>query len=125
MLAHPADGRTYGTASQILSDLGAKTVCLLTNNPDKLEQLQDLGISVAERVPMIPKAWRSQTGMSSPDLRRDMAEVDGYLKAKVERMRHLLDLPLDLASAVIKADVVKGHRTCAAIDDEAIASDEA
>jgi len=53
-LGLPADARHYGTATQILRDLGVGTVRLLTNNPDKSRNLEDYGVPVAERVPLTP-----------------------------------------------------------------------
>ncbi len=51
-LGLPADARHYGTATQVLKDLKVETVRLLTNNPDKVRNLEDFGIEVAERVPL-------------------------------------------------------------------------
>ena len=51
-LGLPADARHYGTATQILRDLGVGSVRLLTNNPDKVSSLEDYGVPVAERVPL-------------------------------------------------------------------------
>jgi 3,4-dihydroxy 2-butanone 4-phosphate synthase/GTP cyclohydrolase II len=51
-LGLPADARHYGTATQILRDLGVGSVRLLTNNPDKVTSLEDYGVPVAERVPL-------------------------------------------------------------------------
>ena len=53
-LGLPADARHYGTATQVLRDLGITTVRLLTNNPDKVSNLEDFGVAVAERVPLSP-----------------------------------------------------------------------
>ncbi|MGZ6744283.1 MAG: bifunctional 3,4-dihydroxy-2-butanone-4-phosphate synthase/GTP cyclohydrolase II [Nocardioides sp.] len=53
-LGLPADARHYGTATQVLRDLGVASVRLLTNNPDKVSNLEDFGIRVAERVPLTP-----------------------------------------------------------------------
>ena len=53
-LGLPADARHYGTATQILRDLGIRSVRLLTNNPDKTSSLEEFGIPVAERVPLTP-----------------------------------------------------------------------
>jgi len=53
-LGLPADARHYGAATQILRDLGVTSVRLLTNNPDKVSNLEDYGIAVAERVPLTP-----------------------------------------------------------------------
>jgi 3,4-dihydroxy 2-butanone 4-phosphate synthase/GTP cyclohydrolase II len=53
-LGLPADARHYGAATQILRDLGVGQVRLLTNNPDKVSNLEDYGIKVTERVPLTP-----------------------------------------------------------------------
>ena len=53
-LGLPADARHYGTATQVLRDLGVEQVRLMTNNPDKISNLEDFGITVAERVPLTP-----------------------------------------------------------------------
>ena len=53
-LGLPADARHYGTATQVLRDLGVESVKLLTNNPDKSRNLEDYGVRVAERVPLTP-----------------------------------------------------------------------
>ena len=53
-LGLPADARHYGTATQVLRDLGVSSVRLMTNNPDKVANLEDFGIHVAARVPLTP-----------------------------------------------------------------------
>ncbi|MDP3893801.1 bifunctional 3,4-dihydroxy-2-butanone-4-phosphate synthase/GTP cyclohydrolase II [Nocardioides sp.] len=53
-LGLPADARHYGTATQILRDLGVGSVRLMTNNPDKTSSLEDFGVPVAERVQLTP-----------------------------------------------------------------------
>ncbi|QDH10947.1 bifunctional 3,4-dihydroxy-2-butanone-4-phosphate synthase/GTP cyclohydrolase II [Nocardioides dongxiaopingii] len=53
-LGLPADARHYGTATQVLKDLKIESVRLLTNNPDKVENLELYGVPVAERVPLTP-----------------------------------------------------------------------
>ena len=74
-LGLPGDDRDYSAAAAILDDLGLRSVRLLTNNPDKIAQLSAHGIDVAERVPL-------SAGTSSFNL--------GYLRAKRDRMGHLL-----------------------------------
>ena len=53
MLGLPGDARDYSIASKIFTSLGIESVSLLTNNPDKVEKLEKLGIKVSERVPVI------------------------------------------------------------------------
>lgn len=81
-LGLPADARHYGTATQILRDLGVDSVRLLTNNPDKTASLTEFGVPVVERVPLEP---------------HPTAHNQAYLKTKRARMGHeYADLP-DLA----------------------------
>ena len=53
MLGLPGDARDYSIASKIFTSIGIERVSLLTNNPDKVEKLEKLGIKVTERVPVI------------------------------------------------------------------------
>ena len=78
-LGLPADARDYGTGAQILSDLGVKSMRLLTNNPAKRAGLDGYGLAIVGRVPLeiTPNA--------------DNLE---YLRTKRDRMGH--DLPLDM-----------------------------
>ena len=77
-LGFPGDSRDYTAAAAILADLGIAEVRLLTNNPDKVAQLEAQGVSVVERVPLV-------VGITS--------ENRGYLRAKRDRMGH--QLPAD------------------------------
>ena len=76
ILGHPADGRNYKIAATMLNDLGIEEVALLTNNPDKVKQLEDHGIIVAKTVPLV-------AGVGQDNLQ--------YLQTKVERMGHIID----------------------------------
>ena len=50
-LGHGEDERDYTVAAQMLRALGVQRIALLSNNPDKAEQLHRLGVTVVERVP--------------------------------------------------------------------------
>ena len=83
-LGLPADARHYGTATQVLRDLGVTDVRLLTNNPDKVSNLEDFGINVSERVPLTPHpndhniayllTKRDRMGHDLPNLVHDHAQ---------------------------------------------------
>lgn len=74
-LGFPEDMRDYKIASEILSRLGVKSVRLMTNNPDKINQLENYGIKVDSRCPIEIKS-------NDTDRR--------YLEIKARRMGHEL-----------------------------------
>jgi GTP cyclohydrolase II len=78
-LGHGEDERDYTVAAQMLRALGVRRVALLSNNPDKAEQLTRLGITVTERVPTAVHLTSSNAG---------------YLAAKASHGAHTLDVPL-------------------------------
>lgn len=51
-LGFTADSRSYKVAAQILKDLHIQTINLLTNNPDKVNQLKHYGINVVKCIPL-------------------------------------------------------------------------
>ena len=53
MLGHPADARDYAIAAEMLEALSVSEVNLLTNNPEKVAQLEQHGIKVVKRTPLI------------------------------------------------------------------------
>lgn len=73
-LGFPADQRNYRIAAAVLEKLKIKSVSLLTNNPDKIEQLQQMGIDV-NRVPLEMK----------PNV-----HDQHYLETKKQKFHHLL-----------------------------------
>ncbi|PHH52389.1 putative GTP cyclohydrolase-2 [Ceratocystis fimbriata CBS 114723] len=87
ILRHPADARSYGLATAMLMDLDQTEVKLLTNNPDKIRAIEgpNREVVVKERVSMVPLSWKGRGGFRSQ-------EVEGYLKTKIEKMGHMLDL---------------------------------
>jgi 3,4-dihydroxy 2-butanone 4-phosphate synthase / GTP cyclohydrolase II len=76
-LGFPIDSREYGIGSQILVDLGITTMRVMTNNPAKYGGLEGYGLEIVERVPL----------RSHPT-----DENIAYLRAKQEKMGHLLEI---------------------------------
>ncbi len=74
-LGFPDDLRDYGIGAQILDDLGVERMELITNNPRKIVGLRSYGLEVVARVPL----------EIAPNGRND-----GYLRAKKEKLGHLL-----------------------------------
>ena len=75
-LGFEADEREYDLAVAVLRDLGLRRVRFLSNNPEKVQAVQDAGITVQERVPCAPTVG-------------DQAAV--YLRTKKEKLGHILE----------------------------------
>jgi GTP cyclohydrolase II len=75
-LGFAADARDYNFPAQILKKLGATRIRLLSNNPEKVRQLESSGIKVVERVPCQPRVSKISRA---------------YLRTKKRKMGHLLD----------------------------------
>ena len=76
-LGLPEDARDYRIAAQILADIGAKKIRLLTNNPKKIGGIQGYGVEVIEHLPVeiVPNKVNRN-----------------YLRVKKEKMGHLLTI---------------------------------
>jgi GTP cyclohydrolase II len=75
-LGFAADARDYEFSAQILKQLGAKKIRLLSNNPEKVRQLEKSGIRVVERIPCQPRVSKISRS---------------YLQTKKSKMGHLLE----------------------------------
>lgn len=75
-LGFAADARDYDFSARILKKLGATRIRLLSNNPEKVRQLEQSGIRVAQRVPCQPRVSKVSRA---------------YLQTKKKKMGHLLD----------------------------------
>src|SRR5688572_10561006 len=71
------DLRCYDRCAEILRNLGLTSVRLMSNNPEKMQALEKIGVKVVERVSLL---------ISPPEAAR------GYLRTKKERMGHLLEM---------------------------------
>lgn len=102
LLGLPDDAREYHVARDMLDHFRVKSVLLMTNNPAKVRALQELGVEVAGRIPVIvpPNPYSL-----------------GYLEAKRARMEHHLPerelLPKDLAktapTSMVSLPVAQGE----------------
>jgi GTP cyclohydrolase II len=75
-LGFAADAREYDFPAKILKKLGVTRIRLLSNNPDKIRQLESAGIRVVERVPCQPRLSKISRA---------------YLQTKKRKMGHLLE----------------------------------
>jgi 3,4-dihydroxy 2-butanone 4-phosphate synthase/GTP cyclohydrolase II len=90
-LGLPIDARDYGAATAILDEMGVHSVRLLTNNPEKVRQLEERGVQVTERVPLV-------VGVG--------AFNEGYLETKRDRMGHAITQQLSDTAA---ETLLEGH----------------
>lgn len=77
LLGFKADERSFAIPAAMLAKIGVKSVCLLTNNPQKVEELERAGIKVSKRVPLeLPPQEHNKR----------------YLETKRDRFGHFLRL---------------------------------
>ncbi|NSM93669.1 GTP cyclohydrolase II [Enterococcus faecalis] len=76
-LGFKPDERDYQFAAEILDALGVEKIDLITNNPEKIEQLKALGININKRIPLEIPAVK---------------ENENYLKTKKQKFHHLLTI---------------------------------
>lgn len=74
-LGFPADARHYNVAADMLHDQGVSEIRLMTNNPAKIDAMNELGVKVSERIPVIVDAQENN---------------EHYLQTKADRMGHQL-----------------------------------
>lgn len=72
----PVDARDFSIAKYIYEHLGVHSIKLLTNNPEKLQTLQDCGIHIQERIPLL-------IGVNP--------ENERYLHTKAQKLHHLIE----------------------------------
>ncbi|MGH9792625.1 MAG: bifunctional 3,4-dihydroxy-2-butanone-4-phosphate synthase/GTP cyclohydrolase II, partial [Candidatus Acidiferrales bacterium] len=75
-LGFAADSRDYAFSAAVLRKLGVRRVRLMSNNPEKVRQLEAAGIEVVERVPCRPRTSR---------------RTHAYLLTKRTKLGHLLE----------------------------------
>ncbi|MCL4522527.1 MAG: GTP cyclohydrolase II [Acidobacteria bacterium] len=75
-LGFAADSRKYGFCAEALKKLGVRRVRLLSNNPDKVEQLEAGGVKVVERLPCEPRYAK---------------RARAYMRTKKNKMGHILN----------------------------------
>jgi len=91
LLGFAPDLRDYGVGAHILTDLGVRSLRLMTNNPAKFTGLRSYGLEVVERVPLVVGATPHNAA---------------YLEAKRRRLGHLLD-ETELAAASARTDTTQ------------------
>ncbi|AUX45055.1 GTP cyclohydrolase [Sorangium cellulosum] len=94
ILGLPDDARGYEPAAAMIEHLGIASIRLLTNNPDKVEALRALGVTIASRAPAVIQA----NPFSAP-----------YLEAKRLRMGHAIPSLRDSTSGSLR-DSASGER---------------
>jgi GTP cyclohydrolase II len=77
-LGFEADLRGYQVPAAVLTFLEVRAVRLMSNNPEKIQALEQAGVRVAERVPCLVDP---------------IGSTENYLRTKREKMGHLLDMP--------------------------------
>jgi GTP cyclohydrolase II len=77
MLGFRPDERDYGIAAHMLGSLHVQSIKIMTNNPDKVRDLQNHGVTIVERIPVVVPPTQSNLG---------------YLETKRKKMGHLLNL---------------------------------
>jgi len=75
-LGFESDLRNYKTAFEILKDLGVSEIKLMTNNPNKIKELEIYGIKIIERIPIFTKANEYNRN---------------YILTKIKKLGHLID----------------------------------
>jgi 3,4-dihydroxy 2-butanone 4-phosphate synthase/GTP cyclohydrolase II len=75
-LGFEGDLRNYKVAFEILKDLGISEIKLMTNNPNKIKELQIYGIKIIERIPIFTKANEYNKN---------------YILTKIKKLGHLID----------------------------------
>ncbi len=76
LLGLPADARTYEMCKVMLDHVGVRKVALMTNNPNKVKELQEMGIDVVQRIPLL-------VGVNEHN--------QDYLNVKGQKMGHWID----------------------------------
>ena len=75
LIGHQVDERNYDVIPDILQDMQIQEISLITNNPRKIQCLQDLGVQVVGRIPIVIPS---------------NATNSNYLRTKKDKMRHIL-----------------------------------